>query len=318
MSDLTVLDGLIIGRVEPHIYAFSTNTVPNYLKVGDTYRPVSVRLREWKQHFPDLRQEYESSAKLSDEAYFRDYSVHDFLENEKGKARLAPEELSPNIYYSNEFFKETSPSDVDEAITDIKNNFAAKTPKYLFYDPIMHLPQTYTYERTQTFPPRDNQQKVIDNFKAAISAGRTNLLMYAVMRFGKSFTSMCCAAEMGARLVVIVSAKADVKTEWKKTVESHVRFKAYKFIDGDGLRRKHIITQTLDGGENIVVFLTLQDLQGKRIKDRHEEIFGQPIDLLLIDETHFGARAEKYGEVLKSSGYIKDTENELDSDDFIH
>lgn len=43
---IDVLDRIIIGRVDPHIYAFTTNTVPNYLKVGDTYRPVSQRLNE--------------------------------------------------------------------------------------------------------------------------------------------------------------------------------------------------------------------------------------------------------------------------------
>jgi hypothetical protein len=48
--DTSVIDGIIIGRVEPHIYAFSTNTVPNYLKIGDTYRPVSVREEEWKKN----------------------------------------------------------------------------------------------------------------------------------------------------------------------------------------------------------------------------------------------------------------------------
>ena len=42
MIDKTVLDEIIIGRVEPHSYAFTTNTIPNYIKVGDTYRPVSV------------------------------------------------------------------------------------------------------------------------------------------------------------------------------------------------------------------------------------------------------------------------------------
>ena len=36
-----LLDKLIVGRVTPHIYAFQTGTIPNYLKVGDTYRPVS-------------------------------------------------------------------------------------------------------------------------------------------------------------------------------------------------------------------------------------------------------------------------------------
>ena len=53
--DYSLLDEIIIGRVEPHIYAFSTNTIPNYLKVGDTYRPVSVRLKEWEAHFPALK-----------------------------------------------------------------------------------------------------------------------------------------------------------------------------------------------------------------------------------------------------------------------
>ena len=55
--DTTLLDGLIVGRIDPHIYAFTTNTVPNYLKVGDTYRPVNVRLNEWREHFPNLHHE---------------------------------------------------------------------------------------------------------------------------------------------------------------------------------------------------------------------------------------------------------------------
>ena len=59
MKDLRILDSLITGRVEPHIYAFTTNTIPNYLKVGDTYRPVSKRLAEWKEHFPNLEKKFE-------------------------------------------------------------------------------------------------------------------------------------------------------------------------------------------------------------------------------------------------------------------
>ena len=31
-----ILDSKIVGRFEPRIYAFSTNTIPNHLKVGDT------------------------------------------------------------------------------------------------------------------------------------------------------------------------------------------------------------------------------------------------------------------------------------------
>ena len=54
----------IFGRVLPHIYAFKTNSVPNSLKVGDTYRPVSVRLNEWKKYYPNLQKEYEGKAKI--------------------------------------------------------------------------------------------------------------------------------------------------------------------------------------------------------------------------------------------------------------
>jgi hypothetical protein len=59
--------------------------------------------------------------------------------------------------------------------------------------------------------------------------------MYAVMRFGKSFTSMCCAVEMNAKLVIVVSAKADVKEEWKRTTESHLKFDGYCFLDSNSL-----------------------------------------------------------------------------------
>ena len=80
MRDISVLGNIIVGRVDPHIYAFTTGTVPNYLKVGDTYRPVSVRLNEWKEYFPDLEKQYEEIAKVDSDVYFRDFAIHYFLE----------------------------------------------------------------------------------------------------------------------------------------------------------------------------------------------------------------------------------------------
>lgn len=225
-----LLDGLIVGRVEPHIYAFSTETVPNYLKVGDTARGVRVRLDEWRKIFPNLIQQYVHSAQINNETIFRDFAVHTFLEQEKGRRRLLPDTFGHLPYYSKEFFEGATTADLEEAISDIYQSAREKNGKYQFYSPD-RLPQTLTYERTDSYPPRANQQQVIENFRNAIVAGRTNLLLYAVMRFGKSFTAMCCAKEMDAKIVVVVSAKADVKQEWKKTVESHVYFAGYKFLD---------------------------------------------------------------------------------------
>ncbi len=210
--DTTLLDGLIVGRVEPHIYAFSTETVPNYLKVGDTSRGVRVRLDEWSTIFPNLVKRYEHSAQIDENTIFRDYAVHSFLEQEKGRSRLQPDTFHDLPYYSKEFFEGATTADLDEAIYDIHQSALNKDGKYRFYSPD-RLPQTLIYDRTASYSPRDNQQQVIDSFKAAVAAGRTNLLLYAVMRFGKSFTAMCCAKEMDAKVVVIVSAKADVEEE---------------------------------------------------------------------------------------------------------
>lgn len=297
--DTTLLNDLIVGRIEPHIYAFSTETVPNYLKVGDTARGVRVRLDEWKKIFPNLVKQYEHSAQIDEETIFRDFAVHTFLEQEKGRSRLQPDTFGHLPYYSKEFFEGTTTADLDEAISDIHQSALEKNGKYQFYSPD-RLPQTFTYERKESYPPRNNQQQVINNFKAAVAAGRTNLLLYAVMRFGKSFTAMCCAKEIDAKIVVIVSAKADVKEEWKKTVESHTYFASYKFLDSESLQSDEtVVADTLAAGGKAAVFLTLQDLQGDEVKAKHKEIFGQQIDLLIIDETHFGARGASYGKVLQ-------------------
>lgn len=311
IESIEILDELIIGKVDPYIYAFKTNTVPNYLKVGDTYRPVSKRIEEWKRVFPNLEKQYENKAIIDDETYFRDYSVHKYLENDLKKERLLLVDIPDDVYYSREFFKNTKTTDIDEAIKDIEENYKANTNKYEYYSS-KGLPKTFHYERGECWNLRPNQKEVVKNFIKAINSGRKNLLMYAVMRFGKSFTSMCCALAMEAKLVVIVSAKADVKDEWKRTVESAGNFEEYKFLESDDLlREEDAIKKVFSENKRVALFLTLQDLQGKNIKEKHKELFDSQIDLLIVDETHFGARAESYGAILKNAGYDKADERNI-------
>ncbi|MBR6520460.1 MAG: hypothetical protein IKT77_05715 [Paludibacteraceae bacterium] len=106
MIETSLLDKIIVGRVEPHIYAFRTNTIPNYLKIGDTYRPVNVRLKEWEQFFPNLEHldNWKWVAKTQDGKYFRDFAVHYYLEEIKHLHRLQPNEIPNLVYYSREFF----------------------------------------------------------------------------------------------------------------------------------------------------------------------------------------------------------------------
>lgn len=312
VENLKIIDQLIVGRVDPNIYAFSTNTVPNFLKVGDTYRPVSTRIQEWRRFFPDLEKVFQGKATVSDDVYFRDFAVHDFLENDLGKSRLKPTQIPEGVYYSREFFAQTNKEDVENAIENITSSFKANTGRYDFYDASERLLTEFHYERGDAWAPRPNQQAAIDRFVEAVKNGRSNLLMYAVMRFGKSFTSLCCAKAIDAKTVVVVSAKADVKSEWKKTVELAGNFEKHVFLDSESLLRSpEAIKETHAAGECAVVYLTLQDLQGPGIKEKHKEVFENEADLLIVDETHFGARASEYGRVLQDVGQTKDDSEAL-------
>ena len=79
---------VVVGRVDPRIYAFLTSSVPRYLKVGDTYRPVPVRIAEWKKRFTISEKDVWDWPATIGRLFFRDYSVHQFLENEKNLKRL--------------------------------------------------------------------------------------------------------------------------------------------------------------------------------------------------------------------------------------
>lgn len=305
-----ILSGIIYGRVEPHIYAFTTQTVPNYLKVGDTYRPVQVRLQEWKKKYENLKQEFEHTAKVSDDTYFRDYAIHEYLEDNDFH-RIQKEEFTEGVYPSNEFFRDATGLNVKEAIDDIQKSFDNKDNRYSFYNTEDHLPLgEIDYERNADWEPRENQKAVIQKFKEAVDTGRTNLLMYAVMRFGKSFTALCCAKEIGAKLVVVVCGKTAVRDEWKINVQRPKMLDGYHFVTTDTLRANpNAITEMLAEDKQVVVFLTLQDLLGDDVKDRHRDLFVHNqqgnIDLLIIDESHFAARSQETGKVL--NGLKKET-----------
>lgn len=322
--DSSILQKYIIGRVEPQVYAFSTGTVPNYLKVGDTYRPIEQRLDEWRRFFPDLEKEYSAISKVDEDVYFRDFAVHAFLEHEKQCHRLLPADMEGLPYYSREFFQYATDKDVDEAVRNIKEDYEHNKGKYQFYT-FKERPtaKTFTFKRgDQLYELRPNQKETVANFTKAVKKGRCNLLMYAVMRFGKTFTALSCAlSNKKYQTILVVSGKADVKMEWKKTVEGIKNFEGFDFIDSDLLKRNpDVVSEILGKGHRPVVFLTLQDLSGNTIKAKHQEIFSRQWDMLLIDETHFGARAEEYGKVLRGNKRVLDSERKYAdvSDDYIN
>lgn len=317
--DDSALQKIITGRVEPYIYSFETNTLPNLLKVGDTYRPVEERLNEWRRYYKDLKEVSRHKAVINDDVFFRDHSVHKYLRN--NGVTQTPLDHSLQIY-SREFFESIDESDVNNAVRDIATNYGV-TNKYEYYSSLRERVE-YHFKRAADFSPRNNQQEVINNFTSAVGNGRTNLLMYAVMRFGKSITSMWSANAIDSKLTIVVSAKADVKDEWKQTVESHKDFEGYRFMVSSDLKKDMNFDeiygtefQTGSGDTetctNIVLFLTLQDLAGSTdtIKEHHEILQNANPDLLIIDETHFGARAQVLGKILAGVSLVEEDDEAL-------
>lgn len=305
--DTSVIDQIITGRLHPHIYAFRTGTIPDYLKVGDTYRPVEVRLAEWRNYYKALEEVYREEASVDRDVFFRDYAVHHYLEDVLSLHRLSREDIPEEVYYSNEFFQSATKENVESAIKDIRDNYFQEGTRYRYYRfDESRIPVEKHYPRScKAFEPREEQEDTVKRFINAKKQGRNNLLMYAVMRFGKSFTAMLCAKEIGAKLVVVICGKTAVEDEWRRNVEIPKNFEEYSFKTRDDLDNNvSLISEAKEKGERLVVFLTLQDLAGEDIKQRHKELFDTDIDLVIIDETHFGARAPEYGKVLQDEfGY---------------
>lgn len=300
--DTSVIDQIITGRLHPHIYAFRTGTIPDYLKVGDTYRPVEVRLAEWRNYYKALEEVYREEASVDRDVFFRDYAVHHYLEDVLSLHRLSREDIPEEVYYSNEFFLSATKENVESAIKDIRDNYFQDGTRYRYYRfDESRIPVEKHYPRScKAFEPREEQEDTVKRFINAKKQGRNNLLMYAVMRFGKSFTAMLCAKEIGAKLVVVICGKTAVEDEWRRNVEIPKNFEEYSFKTRDDLDNNvSLISEAKEKGERLVVFLTLQDLAGEDIKQRHKELFDTDIDLVIIDETHFGARAPEYGKVLQ-------------------
>ena len=130
----------------------------------------------------------------------------------------------------------------------------------------------------------------------------------------------------------MTSAKVDVKDAWKLDVNHKDFNDDFAFIEFDG---NHTNLTTKDDNNNllvtkynwrgidklqegiydlldnkhktVIVFASLQDLAGRKlsdgsaaiIKEKHKFLYNNshPIDLMIIDETHYGSHANRFGAV---------------------
>ena len=383
---------LIKGMIEPRIYAFRSDLIDGVvgsptIKVGDTDRGVPRRMKEWSDKgFTDIDPIGDWSAIVSgcgeglDGKIFRDKSVHKFI----NKPHVEKKDWNSNLYYSNELFSDCKREEAEEVVTNAINDL-----KNAFIDGRLDLitklkDRNNTKESNFIYPlhkkelpykARELQQKVIDRFIERYSKGATDMLIYAVMRFGKTFVACECVREYcgdegapGGKFILVASAKVDVKDEWIGSINPYSNYSNIDMYDSsfdegglitmlnddrewiieeyvkdeseeDGFKKDKNGEKVIDieksipgphpgkkyttleeyfkdfPKKNIMLFASLQDLNGdirektKRdkngniievsdaeVKERHRCFYEYPIDMLIIDESHFASQSKKLGE----------------------
>ena len=354
----------------PCIYAFMTDKVRDAIKVGYTDQHPEKRIAQWRELYGRNAGEvttlgYWSSEEFNEageRVFFWDHAIHKKI-SDKGYKQLSHDEFMAsltdagreivNIHVSREFFDkykrlatgELNPDDkeelsavlIEDIIKQMKMNIRKGTQDFKLYsfdvegktsnkeaDKIFSAPQSYKNT--------DLQEDAVKAGVKAVKDGKRNLLMAAVMRFGKTHAAYDIVNRCGFERVVVCSAKADVRKAWRDDI-NHVDFyKKFVFIETNDEynwnisayddEKNRVITRTAvvysDGkivinneqydsledaykNKTLIFFFSLQDLGGSidKIKNKHKQIFGREFDMMIVDETHYGSHANTFGEVTK-------------------
>ena len=342
----------------PTIYAFITDKVKDAIKVGYTDQHPEKRIEQWKEIYGKEAGEvtclgYWSSEefnKAGERVFFWDHAIHKKI-RDKGYKQLEKDEFMStltdkgkqivDIYFSREFFDkykrllngELNPDDkeelseklIEDIIIQMRKNIKDGTADFKLYsfddkgrtsnkeaDQIWGSPDTYTNTKLQN--------EAIENGINAIKEGKKNILMAAVMRFGKTHATYEIIKETGLKRIIVCSAKADVRKSWRDDI-NHIHFyKDFVFIevkdkykyDITYFKDKSLVTEHINiyndinifdqyKDKTLIFFFTLHDLGGsvKEMKEKHVKIFSEEFDLMVVDETHYGSHANTFGDVTK-------------------
>ena len=192
------------------------------------------------------------------------------------------------------------------------------------------------WKTPDTYQNTSLQEEAIKNGVNAINKGKKKLLMAAVMRFGKTHACYEIINQCkDINRVIVTSAKADVRKAWRDDI-NHYHFAdrfvflepkskydfniSYKPEDSDKVITKNAstkdLTELLENIEKnkkvLIVFATLQDLAGSLslLKEKHKGIFDKEFDMMIVDETHYGSHAGKFGNITGLKN------NDLDCEDY--
>jgi len=157
----------------------------------------------------------------------------------------------------------------------------------------------YGVSRPWAFKMRKEQESFVERAYAyfkKISNEPKIFLLNGKMRFGKTHAAYQLAKKLDAKIILVLTYKPGVRVEWKNNLDNHVDFVEYKFWDAIEFKGD----ENFNVSDRIIIFASFQDILGKGLNGNPKEkwlkilvwLFNN-VELLIIDEAHYGADKQK-------------------------
>lgn len=359
----------VIKNNGPTIYAFVVDKVKNAIKVGYTDQHPEKRIQQWKDVYEPHGMKVmpigfwsaDEFNAAGERVFFWDHAVHEKITgrgfknvNEetfyKNFSYMTKDELA-TVHYSKEFFDEykrllngelgfderekLSDKLIEDIIKQMKLNIKNGTQDFRIFSYETKQEASKEWGSPQTYNNTDLQEEAINNGVAAIKKGAKNILMAAVMRFGKTHAAYEIVKKAKLKRVIVTSAKADVRAAWRDDINHKHFYKDFVFIEvlnqykwdvtaydeKSGKLMTHHLQVHKDmlkeyADKTIIFFFTLHDLGGnvKQMKAKHIGLFDEEFDMLIVDETHYGSHANTFGKVTGLGIELEDEVTDIDDE----
>ena len=224
---------------------------------------------------------------------------------------------------------------IEDIIKQMKMNIKNGTADFKIFSYETKQEASKEWGSPQTYNNTDLQEEAINNGVAAINKGAKNILMAAVMRFGKTHAAYEIVKKAKLKRVIVTSAKADVRAAWRDDINHKHFYKDFVFIEvlnqykwdvtaydeKSGKLMTHHLPVHKDmlkeyADKTIIFFFTLHDLGGnvKQMKAKHIGLFDEEFDMLIVDETHYGSHANTFGKVTGLGIELEDEVTDIDDE----